>query len=70
MFGRFSVLLVNGFIGFALFGINVLFVLFFEQITITFFIDKNEENYSHAFFYKTVIIIGLCLLMLPVSLKR
>lgn len=44
LFGRFSVLLVNGFIGFALFGINVLFVLFFEQITISFFIDKNEQN--------------------------
>ena len=44
LFGRFSVLLVNGFIGFALFGINVLFVLFFEQITISFFIDKNKQN--------------------------
>ena len=42
LFGRTSVLFVNGFIGIALFGVNILFFLFFAQTTMSIFIDTDD----------------------------
>jgi hypothetical protein len=64
LFGHRCVLFFNAFIGFALFGINVLFILFFTQTALSLFVEED------VFWYKMMIISALFISMAPVVMKR
>jgi hypothetical protein len=69
--GRSSILVFNGFIGFAIFGINVLFYLFFTQTTLSvFFVESQIESPNQLLLMKCMVISGLTIVLAPAVLKR
>ena len=66
--GRTGIFMVSGFMSMGLFGICVLFYLFFAQTLLSIFpIEKGSTTY---FWSKAGIIITLVLAQFPVALKR
>ena len=72
LLGRSSILIFNMFMGLALFGVNVLFYLFFTQTAMSVFVDASEDgnNETNLFMTKCFIIIALSLVIAPSVIKR
>ena len=72
LLGRSSILIFNMFMGLALFGVNVLFYLFFTQSAMSVFVDASEDgnNETNLFMTKCFIIIALSLVIAPSVIKR
>ena len=71
LLGRSSILLFNLFMGLALFGVNVLFYLFFTQTAMSVFIDSSAETTeAQLIMTKCFIIIALSLVITPLVIKR
>ena len=64
-------MIFNSFMGFAIFGVNVLFYLFFTQTAMSVFIDRNDEKTeSELVMIKCFIIISLSIVISPLVIKR
>ena len=67
LFGKTAVLVYNGFTGFAIFGINVLFFLFFIQTASSLYVVEDPQI---QFYIRVTIAVLLFAVQAPVCLKR